>query len=53
MTPDTEGGPRCPAYQELQEVLNQLQSEGCKIDPKEHLSPTDMADALYNDSLRF
>jgi hypothetical protein len=53
MTPDIDGGPRWKAYQELQEVLHQLQDEGCKVDPKEHLSPADMADALYNESLRF
>jgi hypothetical protein len=53
MNPDTDRGPRWKAYQELQEILTDLRHEGVVIDPSEHLSPQDMADALYNDGLRF
>lgn len=53
MTPDVGKGPRWKAYAELKEILKELEEDGVIIDPKEHLSPIDLADALYNDSLRF
>jgi hypothetical protein len=53
MTPDVNKGPRWKAYEELKEVLHRLKQDGIEIDPTDHLSPKDLADALYNDSLRF
>lgn len=53
MMPDTEKGPRWKAFAELQEILAKFKEEGTVIDPQEHLSPSDLQDALYNESLRF
>lgn len=53
MNPDLNKGPRWKAYQELQEILTVFKSEGLVIDPQEHLSPSDLQDALYNEGLRF
>lgn len=46
-------GPRWKALEELQEIFKKFEDTGMKIDPKEHLSPSDMPDALYNDNLRY
>jgi hypothetical protein len=48
-----EQGPRWKAAQELHEIIKKFAEQGVIIDPKEHLSPSDLADALYNDGLRY
>jgi hypothetical protein len=53
MTPDVNYGPRWRAYQELQDILGILRKTGIEIDPKNHLSPTDLNQALYDDNSRF
>jgi len=53
MTPDTDYGPRWRSYLELRDVMETFQKSGVIVDPREHLSPTDLNEALYNDNYRF
>jgi len=46
-------GPRWKAAEELKEIVGKFAEQGVIIDPKEHLSPSDLVDALYNDNLRY
>lgn len=54
MTPDVKGGPRWKAYEELNKMVNNLQKAENKLFRfEEHLSPSDLQEALYADNLRF
>jgi hypothetical protein len=53
MTPDNNFGPRWKAYSELQEVLENFRREGIVINQREHLSPSCLHEALYDDNLKF
>jgi hypothetical protein len=53
ITPDAEGGPRWKAFAEFQEVMGRFQKEGIIVDPRDHLSPVDLNQALYADDFRF
>lgn len=52
MARETEGGPRFQAYRELQAMLARFKEEGVVISAEEHLSPSDLKSALYNEETK-
>lgn len=53
MTPDEAYGPRWRSYVELQNVISILKSSGELVNLFDHLSPTDLKTALYDENYRF
>ncbi len=49
MTPDMAMGPRWKSYKELKEIVGLIGN----FKYRDHLSPTDLKEALYNDDYRF
>lgn len=54
LTPDTEEGlPRYVAYRELQEILARSEARGVPIREEDHLSPAELADAVYGEDTKY
>jgi hypothetical protein len=52
MSKDVESGPRHCAYKELQDMLSRFAEEGTVITPEEHLTPSDLKEALFNEETK-
>lgn len=52
MSKDVDKGPRSFAYAELQTMLARFAEEGTVITPEQHLTPSDLRDALFNEETR-
>ena len=52
MSKDIKEGFRQYAYEDLQKMLERYKDMGVVITPEEHLSPTDLKEALYREDLR-
>jgi hypothetical protein len=53
MYPDIEQGPRCRAYKELLEYIEDLSKKGYYLNKEENLLPKNLEESLYEESLRF
>jgi hypothetical protein len=49
---EIECGPRSYAYKELQQILERFRKNGINITPEEHLTPSDLKDALFNEETK-